>query len=130
MKTFLTITLSLCLGAAVFAADITGKWVSERKMQARGGGEERTVTTIMDLKAEGAKLTGTVATTMGERTTPPTQIADGKVDGNKISFKVTREGKQGTMTMVYSATVDGNAMKGEAGREGGDRMMPFEAKRQ
>jgi hypothetical protein len=118
--------MSLCLSAAVFAADITGKWVSERKMQARGGGEERTVTTIMDLKAKGAKLTGTVAASMGERTTPPAQIADGKVDGNKISFKVTREGKQGTMTMVYTATVDGNTMKGEAG----DRMMPFEAKRQ
>ncbi len=130
MKTFLTITLSLCLGAAAFAADITGKWVSERKMPGRDGGPERTVTTVMDLKAEGAKLTGTVATTMGDRTAPASQIADGKIEGNKISFKVTREGKQGTMTMVYSATVDGSTMKGEAGREGGDRMMPFEAKRQ
>lgn len=130
MKTFLSIALTVCLAGAVFAADVTGKWVSERKMPARDGGAERTMTTVMDLKADGAKLTGTVSTTMGDRTSPAVQITDGKIDGNKVTFKVTREGKQGTMTMVYTATVDGNAMKGEAGREGGDRMMPFEAKRQ
>lgn len=130
MKTFLSIALTVCLAGAALAADVTGKWVSERKMPGRDGGEERTVTTILDLKADGSKLTGTVTTSMGGGQGRASEITDGKIDGNKISFKVTREGKQGTMTMVYTATVEGTTMKGEAGREGGNRMMPFEAKRQ
>lgn len=129
MKTFLTIMLTLCLAGAAMAADVTGKWVSERKMAPPGGGEERTITTTMDLKAEGAKLTGSVTTSMGGGQGRASEITEGKVEGNKISFKVTREGKQGTMTMVYTATLDGDTLKGEAAREGSDRTMPFEAKR-
>lgn len=129
MKTFVTVLMVLCLAGVAMAADVTGKWVSERKMAPPGGGEERTVTTTLDLKADGAKLTGTVTTSMGGGQGRAAEITDGKIDGNKISFKVTREGKQGTMTMIYSATVEGDVMKGEAGREGGNRMMPFEAKR-
>jgi hypothetical protein len=122
--------LTLCLAGAAMAADVTGKWVSERKMTPPGGGEERTVTITMDLKADGAKLTGSVTTSMGGgQAGRAVEITDGKIDGNKVSFKVTREGKQGAMTTVYTATVEGDTMKGEAGREGGNRMMPFEAKR-
>ena len=65
MKTFQILILSVCFAAAGFAADVTGKWVSERKMPGRDGGEERTISTIMDLKAEGTKLTGTVTTAAG-----------------------------------------------------------------
>lgn len=130
MKTFLTIAMTLCLAGAALAADVTGKWVSERKMTPPNGGEERTITTTMDLKADGAKLTGNVTMGMGGQQQPrTTDITDGKVDGNKVSFKVTREGKQGTMVMLYEATVDGDVMKGEAAREGSDRKQPFEAKR-
>jgi hypothetical protein len=131
VKTFITILMVLCLAGVAMAADVTGKWVSERKMPGRDGGEERTITMTFDLKADGSKLTGTVTTSMGggQMQPRPAEITDGKIDGNKISFKVSREGKQGTMTMIYTATVEGDLMKGEAAREGGDRTMPFEAKR-
>lgn len=120
----------LCLAGAAMAADVTGKWVSERKMPGRDGGAERTFTTTMDLKADGSKLTGTVTTSMGGGQQPRAiEISDGKIDGNKVSFKVTREGKQGTMVMIYTATLDGDTLKGEMAREGADRTMPFEAKR-
>jgi hypothetical protein len=36
----------------------------------------------------------------------------GSVDGNKISFSVKRETPNGAMTMEYTGTVDGDAMKG------------------
>jgi len=123
--------MALCLAGAAMAADATGKWVSERKMTPQGGGEERTITTTMVLKAEGAKLTGSVTTSMGGGQQQPrsVDITDGKVDGSKVSFKVTREGKQGTVVMLYEATVDGDTMKGEAAREGSDRKQPFDAKR-
>jgi hypothetical protein len=129
VKTVLSIAMILCLAGLAMAADVTGKWVSERKMTPPGGGEERTMTTTMDLKADGSKLTGTVATSMGDRQGRASEITDGKIDGSKISFKVTREGKQGTMTMIYEATLEGDTLKGEAWRDGGDRKMPFEAKR-
>jgi hypothetical protein len=131
VKTFLTIAMTVCLAGVAMAADVTGKWVSERKMAPPGGGEERTITTTLNLKAEGAKLTGSVTTSMGGGQQQPrsADITDGKIDGSKISFKVTREGKQGTVVMLYEATVDGDTMKGEAGREGGNRKQPFEAKR-
>jgi hypothetical protein len=37
---------------------------------------------------------------------------EGTVDGNKISFTIERETPNGKMTMTYSATVDGDSMKG------------------
>ena len=90
VKTFLTIAMTLCLAGAAMAADVTGKWVSERKMPAQDGGAERTMTTTMNLKAEGGKLTGSVTTSMGGGQQQPrsVDITDGKVDGSKVSFKL------------------------------------------
>lgn len=101
---------------AVFAmaADaITGKWTMEQ--EGRGGGPARVTT--FDLKADGAKLTGTVTLPgfgRGGDTPPPpttTPIANGKVDGNNISFEVTREMMGNSMTTKYEGAVSGSTMK-------------------
>ncbi|MFN9083796.1 MAG: hypothetical protein ACK5XD_02305 [Acidobacteriota bacterium] len=63
------------------AADVTGKWSAQ--VPGRGG---ETREQIYNLKANGAVLTGTVEG-MGE----PAPIADGKVDGDNVSFTMTRE---------------------------------------
>ena len=112
--------LSCLLAVAAFAADATGKWTAE--MQGRGG-QTRQVT--MNLKADGAKLTGTVGSPQGD-----TEITDGKVDGDTISFNVVREFNGSSFKMVYTGTVSGDEIKFKAQREGGEgRAMEFTAKR-
>lgn len=132
MKTLATIfvLLALCTGVA-FAADVTGKWVAESKTQTKEG-EERTVTTTFDLKADGSTLTGSVTTSMGAGGRGRAiDIKDGKIDGNKITFSTVQQGKNGEVKMNWTATVDGAELKGNRVREGGQgRGMEFTAKKQ
>jgi hypothetical protein len=133
MQQFLKFALgaALSLGLAL-AGGIDGKWVSERKMQTPNG-EERVIKITMNLKADGANITGNVATPGrdgGERTV---DIKEGKLDGNKFSFTTVMETPRGVIKSVYEGTMEGDTLKGAVKREGGPRempAMPFEAKRQ
>ena len=126
----------LVVAMVAFAADaITGKWTYE--MQGRGGGgggggaAPRVVT--LDLKADGATLTGTVLQPgrggggggggVAPAAPTPTQISNGKVNGNNITFEVTRQGQNGPTTTKYEGTVSGTEMKLKVtapGRGGGE----------
>lgn len=114
----------LAVAVVALAADaITGKWVYE--MQGRDG-TPRPVT--LELKAEGATLTGTVSGMGGRgggggQAPAPQQISNGKVDGNNVSFDVTRETQMGAMTTKYTGAVAGNELKLKVtapGRGGGE----------
>ena len=133
MKTVVSLFVLLAMVCGVaLAADISGKWVAERKMKTPDG-EERTISSTMILKADGATLTGTITTSMGGGEGRSVEIQDGKIDGNKISFTTTQPGRQGgEMKMKWEATVDGNEMKGTQAREGAPegRSFPFTAKKQ
>lgn len=120
MKTLLSLCVAFLLVATLsFAAEIDGKWVEERKFSPPNGGEERTLTTTFELKADGATLTGKV-TISGFGPEPRTsEIKEGKLDGNKFSFKVTTEGRNGPRTTVYQGTVEGAELKGKREMEGG-----------
>jgi hypothetical protein len=106
----------LAVAAVVIAADaITGKWVYET--QGRDGTPRQTT---LDLKADGATLTGTVTQPFGGRggggggaapAPQATPISNGKVSGNNVSFEVTREFGGNSMTTKYEGTVSGNEMK-------------------
>jgi hypothetical protein len=146
---------------ALLAADaVTGKWTYEQPMMGRGGGgggggapggggggnmPPRIVT--MDLRADGAKLTGTVLQPAfggrrggggggGEAPPAPTpiQISNGKVDGNNVSFEVTRDMGGNSMTTKYEGAVSGSDMKLKVtspGFNGGDpRVSEVTAKKQ
>jgi hypothetical protein len=148
---------------AVMAADaVTGKWTYEQPMgMGRGGGgggggapgggggggnmPPRIVT--LDLKADGAKLTGTILQPAfrgrgggggggGEAPPAPTpvQISNGKVDGNNVSFEVTRDMGGNPMTTKYEGVVSGSEMKLKVtspGFQGGDpRVTEATAKKQ
>lgn len=115
------IALLTCLAAAaMFAADATGKWSAE---VAGRGGQTRTVT--MSLKADGAKLTGTVGGPQGD-----TEITDGKVDGDTITFTVTREFQGNSMKVNYTGKVAGDEIKFKSEMAGGQRPpQEFTAKR-
>lgn len=123
MKTLTSIVVCFLLAAGIAcAAGIDGKWTSERRMG------ENTIKITFDLKAEGAALTGKMSMQRGENAVIA-DIAEGKIDGNKFSFKVTSEGRNGKTTTAYEGTVEGDTLKGTSAREGGEP-RPFEAKRQ
>ncbi len=116
-------TVLLVVALVALAADaVSGKWTFERP--GRQGGNPTTVT--LDLKADGAKLTGTILQPMGGRgmgggggapgggappAPQPSPISNGKVDGNNISFDVVRDFQGQSFTMSYKGVVNGSDMK-------------------
>jgi hypothetical protein len=108
-KLLFVMTILLVASFALMAADVSGKWTYEQP--GRGGGPGRPVT--ITLKQDGAKLTGSVPGfgRGGGDPPPPSEIMDGKVDGNNVSFSVKREMNGNTMVTKYEGTVDGDNLK-------------------
>jgi len=99
MKKFFLLSLAVAilgLFNIVSATDATGKWIVT--MQGRDG-TPRTQT--FEFKVDGATLTGTVSGRQGE----PTPISNGKVDGDNISFELTRSRDGNSFTMKYTGKV-------------------------
>ena len=129
------LTLATCafltFGAAsqAQAADATGTWTWSRP--GRNGGEAQKMT--LKLKADGEKLTGSL-TSPGRQGGDPvkTEISDGKVKGEEISFSVTREVNSNKMTTKYSGKVSADTIKGkaESERNGQTQSRDWEAKRE
>lgn len=76
--------------------------------------------TTLTLKADGAKLTGTITVpSFGggppDPGTPPQmeeiQISNGKVDGNNVTFEVSREMMGNTRTTKYEGVLSGGDLK-------------------
>ncbi|MDP8982358.1 MAG: hypothetical protein M3O35_17405 [Acidobacteriota bacterium] len=112
--------LTLALAISAFAADVTGKWTAEVKGR---NGQSREIT--MNLKADGAALTGTVSAMGGD-----TEIKDGKVDGDTITFTVVREFNGNTVKINYTGKVDGDTINFKQQRDGGQGpAQEFAAKR-
>jgi hypothetical protein len=104
------VLLSCALALAAFAADVTGKWTYE--MRGRNGA----MTGTMNLKADGDKVTGTVSGRNGD-----TEISDGKIDGDAVTFTVVREFNGNKVTLKYTGTVTADGIKFKVEREGSDR---------
>ena len=160
--TSLLVTAALALGAVttVRAADKkadpngTWSWTMQGGRGGQGGGAgggaggnanapARKVT--LKLKAEGEKLTGSVTTPAfarrggqgGGGAAPAgepvvTQISDGKVSGDEVSFSVKRDVGGNTMVQKYSGKIDGDTLKGkiESERNGQNQSRDWEAKRE
>src|SRR5947207_7784363 len=112
--------LAVMLPAAQAAdkkADPTGTWTwsAPGRGGAGGGGgaggQARTVTA--KLKADGDKLTGKVS--MGGRQGGQARDVDiehGKIEGDEVSFQVTREFNNNKMTSKYHGKLSGDTIKG------------------
>lgn len=121
LRSFVLWTAVLALLAfTATAADVTGRWEGERQ-----GRNNQTMKVVMDLKAEGTTLTGTMSS-FGDRQVP---ISDGKVSGDDISFTVTVEFNGNKMKFLYTGKVSGNEMKMKSTREGSDRTVEFTMKK-
>lgn len=120
--------LALALGFAATAqaqdkkVDVTGTWKSSSTNQ---NGQVRETT--FKLKAEGEKLTGTVSGRQND-----TAIEEGKIKGEEISFKVTREFNNNKVTMKYTGKVAGDTIKGktESERDGQPQTRDWVAKKE
>lgn len=123
MKRFLHLGILLALAISAFAADPTGKWAAS--MPGRGG---NTMTVTFNLKADGDKLTGTVSGMRGD-----TDISDGKVDGDNVSFSVVRQFNGNTFKTNYKGALEGDTIHFTMVREGGNGAggeRKFDAKKQ
>lgn len=104
-------------GISALAADFNGKWTGD--VQSRRG----TQTLTFDFHVDGSTLTGKVTTQRGD-----TDITDGKVDGDNISFTQVMNFNGNSMTVTYKGTADGDTIKFT--RQMGDRpATEFVAKR-
>ena len=79
-------------------------------------------------------MTGTVVSVsaapwMRENAGRSIEIKDGKMDGDKFSFKVTTENKQGERTAAYEGTVMGDHLKGIIKFRGIGQSWTLDAKR-
>src|SRR3954449_322903 len=93
----------LGVGNAAPAADVTGtwKWTVER--------DGNTIETTLKLKQDGEKLTGTISGRQGGET----DIEQGKVKDDAVSFKVTREFGGNKVAVTYQGKLSGDSIKGE-----------------
>jgi hypothetical protein len=119
--TVLGLVVVLGLGVSALAADVNGTW----KWTVERGGN--TFEQTLKLMHEGDRLTGTMSGRQGTET----PIEDGKVSGDDISFKVTREFGGNKFVISYQGKVTGDTIKGESKfeRDGQTQTREWEAKR-
>jgi hypothetical protein len=94
------IAIGFLLAASCFAADVDGKWSGN--MSTPNGDFPVSFT----FKADGATLTGTTTGPEGD-----VKIADGKVDGNNLSFSVSFDFGGMPITMNYKGVMAKDQIK-------------------
>jgi hypothetical protein len=111
----------LAVAAGALAADaIAGKWVWETRGFGFGGGGGAAMKTTLTLKTDGGKLAGTITVpSFGGGPPEPgsapqmeeVAISNGKIDGNNITFEVTRDMMGTPRTTKYEGVVSGGDLK-------------------
>jgi len=92
--------LMVLCGCVVLSAapSLSGKWATTGKSPVPVG---------MELTASGATLTGTVRLA----DSPPTPIVDGRVDGNRVTFKAMITEGDDRYPLIFSGRRSGNQIK-------------------
>jgi hypothetical protein len=99
------------MASVAMAADVAGKWIAQ--MPGRDG---QTREVPFTFQVDGDKLTGTTAGRDGD-----IPIADGKINGDEISFTITRSMGGNEMKFLYKGKVAGDEIKFTMTMDGGDR---------
>ena len=115
-KLLFVTTILLAVAFVASAADVSGKWVYEQA--GRPGGNPTKVT--LTLKAEGTKLTGSTSQPGRDGNAMEAAITEGKVDGNNVSFKTTRQMGDNTITTTFEGMLAGDDLKLKITRPGRD----------
>jgi hypothetical protein len=93
-------------GLVLLAADVDGTWTMTKD------GKNGPQTTTITLMSKGSALTGKFDGGRGG----PVDITDGKVEGDNVSFKVTRNFNGKEFAQEYKGTVKGGELTLDAGR--------------
>ena len=104
MKNQLLLFALLAVPAIGFAADVSGTWKTEFDSQI--GRQKYTYT----LKQEGDKLTGKANSEINDQK-HETQLSEGKVEGDKVSFVEMLNYDGNDIRIAYSGTISSNEMK-------------------
>jgi hypothetical protein len=99
------VVVLLTLLASAWAADVVGKWTAQAQ------GTEITLT----FKVDGNTLTGTVDNSQAG----PTDIKDGKISGDEISFHVVRKMGESEIKIDWKGKVAGDEIKFKRQAQGG-----------
>jgi hypothetical protein len=91
----------LVFGLSAMAADVSGKW--KGTADTPNGTVERTFL----FKVDGTKLTGETESQMMGKST----IADGKVEGDTITFSINVKFQDNDMKLNYKGVVSGDEIK-------------------
>jgi hypothetical protein len=109
--------VALLTTATVFAENVTGTWKGSYPGR---DGQTREATIV--LKADGEKLTGTVAGGRGE-----SEIKDGTIKGSDVTFSVVRNFGGNDVTVKYKGKLAGDTIQFKV--EAGERSYDMTAKR-
>lgn len=103
------------------AADISGKWKGTAE------GPNGTIERSFDFKQDGTKLTGETASEFTGKST----IADGKVEGDRVTFTITASFQGNEMKLTYKGKITGEeiAFDVEFGGGGDAPQIKYIAKR-
>ena len=107
--------LTALVTVAAWAADVSGKWTGQVSGPDGGG-----MNLMVTFQQAGTKLTGTI-----EGAGEPIQVQDGKVEGDKIAFKVSFNG----MNISHEGTVKGDEITLSIKMDGNDGPGPITLKR-
>ena len=106
--------LTMLLASIALAADVSGTWTGV--FRTNEGGEFQFV---LSLKTDGNAVTGTMKQGGGD----DIQIQNGKLDGDHVSFSITRSLQERTQKINFTGAVTGNEMKLSRQIEGGQRAI-------
>lgn len=117
MKKYLVSMMALLAltGLVLLAADVDGTWTMTKD------GKNGPQTTTLTLTSKGDNLTGKMEGGRGG----PLEISEGKIEGDNVSFKVVREGKNGKQEQEYKGTVKGSELMLTTQGRGGPQELNF-----
>jgi hypothetical protein len=106
--------------AAKAKVDPTGTWKWDRELG------EGTLHFTLRLKLNDGKLTGTLDTLRDEEAMEPAEIEEAKLEGDKVTFSITRQFNDNEFTVHYNGTVKEDAIDGRAEVDFGGNPTEFE----
>jgi hypothetical protein len=108
------------LAALLAAADVNGKWTGSVDTP------DGAVPVTFNLTANGEAVTGTV---ISSATKPSTKIADGKIEGDVVTFSFVAEHDGAPIKLLCKGEVTADGLKMQMGTEDGGWSAEFLAKK-
>lgn len=114
---------AVCFTASVALADASGTWKWQEQGRGGGGGGGTPREVSATLAEKDGKLTGKISRPGRDGNTTTTEITNGSVKGDTVSFSLEREYNGNKFVTKYSGKISGDTITGQSespGRDGGE----------